>query len=45
MTEPHLLGPYIRRFLLEHIVADRCLMMNVKHFSCLTTIKIPGCVR
>ena len=30
MTEPHLLGPYIRRFLLEHVVADRCLSRNTQ---------------
>jgi integrase/recombinase XerD len=28
MTETHLLGPFVRRFLLEHVVADRCLSRN-----------------
>ena len=30
MTEPHPLGPYVRRFLLEHVVADRCLSRNTQ---------------
>lgn len=28
MPEPHLLGAFVRRFLLEHVVADRCLSRN-----------------
>jgi len=31
MPEDHLLGPYIRRFLLEHVVADRNLSRNTQH--------------
>lgn len=31
MPEHHLLGPYIRRFLLEHVVADRNLSRNTQH--------------
>jgi site-specific recombinase XerD len=31
MSEHHLLGPYIRRFLLEHVVADRNLSRNTQH--------------
>lgn len=30
MTESPLLGPYVRRFLLEHVVADRCLSRNTQ---------------
>jgi len=30
MPEPHLLGPFVRRFLLEHVVADRCLSRNTQ---------------
>lgn len=30
MSEHHLLGPYIRRFLLEHVVADRNLSRNTQ---------------
>lgn len=30
MAEHHLLGPYIRRFLLEHVVADRNLSRNTQ---------------
>ena len=30
MREHHLLGPYIRRFLLEHVVADRNLSRNTQ---------------
>ena len=30
MTESHPLGPYVRRFLLEHVVADRCLSRNTQ---------------
>lgn len=30
MAEQHLLGPYIRRFLLEHVVADRNLTRNTQ---------------
>jgi integrase/recombinase XerD len=31
MVEHHRLGPYIRRFLLEHVVADRNLSRNTQH--------------
>jgi len=31
MPEHHLLGPYIRRFLLEHVVTDRNLSRNTQH--------------
>ena len=31
MPEHHLLGPYIRRFLLEHVVIDRNLSRNTQH--------------
>ena len=31
MPEQHLLGPYIRRFLLEHVVADRNFTRNTQH--------------
>jgi len=31
MSEHHLLGPYVRRFLLEHVVADRNLSRNTQH--------------
>src|SRR5712692_3322624 len=31
MPEDHLLGPYIRRFLLEHVIADRNLSRNTQH--------------
>jgi site-specific recombinase XerD len=30
MPEPHLLGPYVRRFLLEHVVAERNLSRNTQ---------------
>jgi integrase/recombinase XerD len=30
MPEHHLLGPYVRRFLLEHVVADRNLGRNTQ---------------
>ena len=30
MSEPHLLGPFVRRFLLEHVVTDRCLSRNTQ---------------
>jgi integrase/recombinase XerD len=30
MSDQHLLGPYIRRFLLEHVVADRNLSRNTQ---------------
>jgi len=30
MTESHPLAPYVRRFLLEHVVADRCLSRNTQ---------------
>ena len=30
MSERHLLGPYVRRFLLEHVVADRNLSRNTQ---------------
>ena len=30
MPEHHLLGPYVRRFLLEHVVADRNLSRNTQ---------------
>ncbi len=30
MPEHHLLGPYIRRYLLEHVVADRNLSRNTQ---------------
>ncbi|MBI2835621.1 MAG: integrase, partial [Acidobacteria bacterium] len=30
MAEHHLLGSYIRRFLLEHVVADRNLSRNTQ---------------
>ena len=30
MTETHLLGPYVRRFLLEHVVGDRNLSVNTQ---------------
>jgi integrase/recombinase XerD len=30
-AEHHLLGPYIRRFLLEHVIADRNLSRNTQH--------------
>ena len=31
MPDHHLLGPYIRRFLLEHVVADRNLSRHTQH--------------
>ena len=31
MPEHHLLGPFIRRFLLEHVVTDRNLSRNTQH--------------
>src|SRR5713101_6624289 len=31
MSEHHLLGPFIRRFLLEHVVTDRNLSRNTQH--------------
>lgn len=30
MPESHPLGPFVRRFLLEHVVADRCLSRNTQ---------------
>ena len=30
MSDHHLLAPYIRRFLVEHVVADRCLSVNTQ---------------
>jgi len=30
MSESHPLGPYVRRFLLEHVVADRSLSLNTQ---------------
>lgn len=30
MTDAHLLGPYVRRFLLEHVVGDRNLSVNTQ---------------
>ncbi len=30
MLTPHPLGPYVRRFLLEYIIADRCLSPNTQ---------------
>jgi len=30
MPESHRLGAYVRRFLLEHVVADRCLSLNTQ---------------
>jgi site-specific recombinase XerD len=30
MTDHHPLSPYIRRFLVEHVVADRCLSVNTR---------------
>lgn len=30
MTEAHLVGPYVRRFLLEHVVGDRNLSVNTQ---------------
>ena len=31
MTDEALLGPWIRRFLLEHVVAERNLASNTQH--------------
>lgn len=30
MTESHPIGPYVRRFLLEYVVSDRCLSRNTQ---------------
>ena len=30
MTEPALIGPWIRRFLLEHLVSERNLSINTQ---------------
>lgn len=30
MSSTHLLGPFVRRFLLEHVVADRNLSVNTQ---------------
>ena len=31
MTDPALLGPWARRFLLEHLVGERNLARNTQH--------------